>query len=81
LLPDLPQGPVEQKLSSEQFAQLMRSQEERIELSMQADRERLTIEGSNFIPDEVMDQAFELLGVTREQVVQQFDTEEEERKA
>jgi len=78
---NLPQGPVEQKLPSEQFAQLMRSQEERIELSMEADRERLTIEISNFIPDEVMNQAFELLGVTREQVVEQFDTEQEERKA
>jgi hypothetical protein len=66
---NLPQGPVEQKLTSEQFAQLMRSQEERIELSMQADRERLAIEISSSIPDEVMNQAFELLGVTREQVV------------
>jgi hypothetical protein len=36
---------------------------------MQADRERLAIEISNSIPDEVMNQAFELLGVTREQVV------------
>jgi hypothetical protein len=76
---NLPQGPVEQKLTSERFAQLMRSQKERIELSMQADRERLAI--SNFIPDEVMNQAFELLGVTREQVVEQLDTEPEERKA
>jgi len=48
---------------------------------MQADRERLAIEGSNSIPDEVMNQAFELLGVTREQVVEQLDTEQEERKA
>lgn len=65
---NLPQGPVQQKLASGQFAQLMRSQEERIELSMQADREKLAAEISNFIPDEVMNQAFELLGVTREQV-------------
>ena len=78
---NLPQGSVEQKLTSEQFAQLMRSQKERIELSMQADWERLAIETSNFIPDEVMNQAFELLGVTREQVVEQLDTEQEERKA
>lgn len=77
----LPQGPVEQKLTSGQFAQLMRSQEERIELSMQADRERLAIEISNFIPDEVMNQTFELLGVTREQVAKQLDTEQEEPKA
>jgi hypothetical protein len=48
---------------------------------MQADRERLAIEVSNFIPDEVMNQAFELLGVTREQVARQLDTEQEERKA
>jgi hypothetical protein len=59
----------------------MKIHEERIELSMQADRERLAIEFSNFIPDEVMNQAFELLGVTREQVVEQLDTEQEERKA
>jgi hypothetical protein len=78
---NLPQGPVEQKLTSEQFAQLMRSQEERIEPSVQADRERLAIEISNFIPDEVMNQAYELLGVTREQVVEQLGTEQEERKA
>jgi hypothetical protein len=78
---NLPQGPVEQKLTSEQFAQLMRSEEERVDLSMQADRDRLAIEISNFIPDEVMNQAFELLGVTREQVVEQLDTEQEERQA
>ena len=74
-------GPVEQKLTPEQFAQRMRSQKESIELSMQADRDRLAIEISKFIPDEVMNQAFELLGVTREQVVKQLDTEQEERKA
>jgi len=78
---NLPQGCGEQKLTSGQFAQLMRSQEERIELSMQADRETLAIEISNIIPDEVMNQAFELLGVTREQVVEQLDTEQEDRKA
>jgi len=58
----------------------MKSQEERIELSMQEDRERLAIESSNFIPNEVMNQAFELLGVPREQVVEQLDSEQEERK-
>ena len=77
---NLRQGPIEQKCSSEQFAQIKRSQEERIELSMQADRERLAIELSNIIPDDVMNQAFELLGVIREQVVQQLDTEQEKRK-
>ncbi len=78
---NLPQGPIEQKLTSGQFAQLMKIQEEKIELSMQADRERLAIEFSNFIPDEAMNQAFELLGVTREQIAKQLDTEQEERKA
>ena len=78
---NLLQGPVEQKLTPEQSAQLMRSQEERIESSMQADRERLAIENSNSIPEEKMNQAFELLGVTREQVVKHLDTEQEERKA
>ena len=78
---NLRQGAVEQKCTSEQFAQIMRNQEEEIERFMQADRERLAIENSNIIPDEAMNQAFELLGVTREQVVTQLDTEREERKA
>jgi hypothetical protein len=78
---NLPQGSVEQKRTAEQFAELWRSLEERIERCMQADRERLPIEISNLIPDEVMNQAFDLLGVTREQVVRQLDTEKEEYKA
>ncbi len=74
-------GPVEQKLNSEQFAQLLRSEAEGIERSMQADRDSLAIEISNFVPAEVMNQAFELLSVSSKQVVQQLDTEQEERKA
>jgi hypothetical protein len=50
---NLQQGP-EQKLTPEQFAQLMRSEKEKIERSMQADRERLAIEFSNFVPEEAM---------------------------
>ena len=68
---NLLRGPVEQKLSDEQFAQVKKGVEEKIERSMQADLEKLGIEVSNSIPDEVLNQAFELLGVTREQVVQQ----------
>jgi hypothetical protein len=78
---NLPQGPIEQKRTAEQFAEFMRSQEEMIERSVEADRKRITIEFSKFIPDEVMNQAFELLGVTREQVVRQLDTEKNEREA
>jgi len=78
---NLPPGPVEQKLNSEQFAQLLRSEAEGIERSMQADRDSLAIEISNFVPAEVMNQAFELLSVSSKQVVQQLDTEQEERKA
>jgi hypothetical protein len=78
---NLPQGPIEPKLNSAQFAQILTSQEQAIERSMQSDRERLGIEVSNFIPDEVMNQAFELLGVTREQVVEHLDTEQQDRKA
>ena len=77
---NLRQGPVEQKLNSEQFAQLMSIEKERTELSMRADWEKLAFETSSIIPEEVMNQAFELLGVTREQVVKQLDTEQEERK-
>ena len=77
----LPQGPVEQKRTSEQFAEVMRIEEEGIALRMREDRQRLAIEISNSIPDEVMNQAFELLGVTRKQVVERLDTEQEERKA
>jgi hypothetical protein len=77
---NLPQGAIELKLNPVHFAYLMATQEQAIERSMQADRERLAIEISNNIPDEVMNQAFELLGVTREQV-EQLDAEEEERKA
>lgn len=74
-------GPIERKLTSQQFAQVNRIQEEKIEQSMQADRERLAFEFSNIVPEEVMNQAFELLSVTREQVVKQLDAEQEERKA
>jgi hypothetical protein len=42
---------------------------------MQEDRDRFAFELSNVIPDEVMDQAFDLLGVTREEVVKQLGTE------
>jgi len=64
----------------EQFAQLMTSRKQAIERSMQADRERFEIELSNIIPDEVMNRAFELLSVTREEVVRQLDAKEQEGK-
>ena len=51
-----------------------------IERSMQADREKFAFEFSNVVPEEVMNQAFELLGVTRKQV-EGLNTDEEERKA
>jgi hypothetical protein len=68
-------GPIEQKLTSEQFADFNRSQEERIERSMQADRERLALQFSRIVPEEVMNQAFELLSVTRKQVLNELDME------
>jgi hypothetical protein len=73
-------GPIERKLTSQQFAQFNKIQEEKIEGSMQADRERLAFESSNIVPEEVMNQAFELLSVTREQVVKQLDMERQEGK-
>ena len=58
----------------------MTSRKQAIERSMQADRERFEIELSNIIPDEVMNRAFELLSVTREEVVRQLDAKEQEGK-
>jgi hypothetical protein len=78
---NLQQGPIEQKLYPEQFDQLRKGVEERIKRSMRADREKLAIEISNRIPEEAMAQAFELLGVTREQVVKQLDAERGQCKA
>ena len=78
---NLSQGPVERKLNSEQFAHLMETEKQQIERSMQADRDRLAIELSNVIPDEVMAQAFELLSITRQEVERQLDAEQQERKA
>jgi hypothetical protein len=70
-----------QQLTSEQFAQAKRIQEEMIERSMQAYREKLAFEFSNVVPEEVMNLAFEVLSVTREQVVKQLDKERQEGKA
>lgn len=78
---NLPQGPVERKLNSEQFAHLMETEKQQIERDMQADRDRLAIELSNVIPDEVMAQAFELHSITRQEVERQLDAEQQERKA
>lgn len=82
---NLPQGPVERKLNSEQFAHLMETEKQQIERDMQADRDRVAIELSNVIPDEVMAQAFELLSITRQEVERQLerqlDAEQQERKA
>lgn len=80
-LRNLPQGCVEQKLNSAQFAYLVKTQEQQIERTMQADRDRVAIELSNVIPDEVMDQVFELLSITRQEVERQLDAEQQERKA
>ena len=80
-LRNLPQGPVEQKLNDAQFAHLMKTQEQQIERSMQEDRDRFASELSKVIPDEVMDQAFELLSITRQEVERQLDAEQQERKA
>lgn len=82
---NLPQGPVDRKLNSEQFAHFMKTEEQQIERFMQADLDRSTIELSNVIPDEVMAQAFEVLSITREEVERQLerqlDAEQQERKA
>jgi hypothetical protein len=77
---DLRQDPGGHGLAPEQFAHLMTSRKQAIERSMQADRERLAIELSNVIPDEVMNRAFELLSVTREEVVRQLDAKQQEGK-
>jgi hypothetical protein len=74
-------GPIGQGRTSEQFAQVKRIQEEMLERSMQADREKLTFQFSNVVPEEVMNQAFKLLSVTREQVVKQLETERQEGKS
>jgi hypothetical protein len=56
-------------------------QEEMLERSIQADREKLAFEFSNIVPEEVMNQAFKLFSVTREQVVKQLETERQEGKS
>ena len=77
---DSGQDPGGHGLAPEQFTHLMTSRKQAIERSMQADRERFAIELSNVIPDEVMNRAFELLSVTREEVVRQLDAKQQERK-
>jgi hypothetical protein len=72
------QGPLgPPKLNPEQFATC---QEQAIERSMQADKKKFEFELSNVIPDEEMNQVFELLSVTREEVERQLDNEQQERK-
>src|SRR5579859_445654 len=71
-------GPIGQSLTSEQFAQVKRIHEEMLERAMQADREKLVFELSNVVPEEVMNQAFKLLSITREQVVSRLDMERQE---
>jgi hypothetical protein len=79
---NLPRGPFEPpKLNPEQVAFLMQNEKEAIERSMQEDRDRFALECLNVIPEEVINQAFQLLGVSREEVVRQLDTEEQQRKA
>jgi myosin heavy subunit len=72
---------VEPRLNPAEFAHLMANEEKAIERSMQEDQRRMAIEFSKSIPDEVMNQAFELLSVTREQVVKHLDTEPKSVKA
>ena len=62
------QGAVFVQLNPLQFAQRMADDEQTIANLMQADVERLRITRSNIIPTDVMNQVFELLSVTREQV-------------
>ena len=77
---DLRHDPGGHGVPPEQFAALMTIREQKIEESMRADRERLANELSNVIPDEVMNRAFELLSVTREEVVRQLDAKQQEGK-
>jgi hypothetical protein len=73
-------GCIQQNLNSLEFAALLASQEQAIERYMREDRERFSFEFSNIISAQLMNQAFELLSVTREEVVRHLDTEREERK-
>lgn len=70
------QGPVGEGrgCSPEAFAYLSTSVEQAIERSMQEAREKLKLELSNIIPGDVMDQAIELLDVSRGEVDRQLDT-------
>jgi hypothetical protein len=60
--------------SPEAFAYLSTSVEQAVEGSMQEDREKLKLELSNIIPGDVMNQAIELLDVSRRDVDRQLDT-------
>jgi hypothetical protein len=76
------QGPVGEGrgCSPEAFAYLSASVEQAIEGSMQEDREKLKLELSNIIPGEVMNQAIELLDVSRGEFDRQLDTLRQGRK-
>jgi hypothetical protein len=77
---NLGQDPLGHGLAPEQFVYLMTSQEQAIAQSMQEDKKKFKLELSNIIPDEVMDRAFELLSVTREEVVRQLDAKQQDGK-
>jgi hypothetical protein len=76
---NLPQDPAGHGVTPEQFARIMESRQQKVERSMQEDWNRLAFQASSVISEEVMDQAFKLLGVSREEVVRQLDTEQQER--
>jgi hypothetical protein len=54
--------------------------EQAIEGSIQEDRKKLKLELSNIIPSDVMNQAIELLDVSRGEVEKQLDTLQQGRK-
>ena len=69
-------GVIEVKLNHLQFADLQAREKQAIEDSMRADVERFQIALSNIIPDDVMNQVFELLSVTRQQVSERWEAKQ-----
>ena len=69
-----PRGAIEVKLNYREADNLIAEEKQAIAKFMQADVERLRVARSNIIPDAVMNHVFEILSVTREQVLPLFAT-------
>ena len=73
-------GVIEVKLNHLQFADRVAREKQAIEDRMKADVENFRIASLKIIPDDVMNQVFELLSVTRQQVSERWEAKQQERK-